>query len=211
MDQGRESDRDRHRGGRCGAGNVDFPAGVWVVVRDYDVEGCDESDLTEDEERRPIHRKRVGVADRSRQRTMNEEETEPLISSLNGVVGQKRAVRFYGPPLMPTSMTASRPALRERSHMSSCAGRVARARRLLAEIVSRECCANCHTELAQNIANPGQMQGLLMMLEAGDILFLDEIHELSSAGASLPLPCVGGGQAVSRPEIGRRSACHRSV
>ena len=52
---------------------------------------------------------------------------------------------------------------------------------LLAEIVSRECCTNCHTELAQNIANPGQMQGLLMMLEPGDILFLDEIHELSSS------------------------------
>ena len=51
----------------------------------------------------------------------------------------------------------------------------------LAEIVSRECCTNCHTELAQNIANPGQMQGLLMMLEPGDILFLDEIHELTSA------------------------------
>ena len=29
--------------------NVDFPAGVRVVVRDYDVEGCNESDLTNDE------------------------------------------------------------------------------------------------------------------------------------------------------------------
>ena len=52
---------------------------------------------------------------------------------------------------------------------------------LLAETVSREICTNCHTELAQNIANPAQMQGLLMMLEAGDILFLDEIHELVSS------------------------------
>ena len=29
--------------------NVDFPAGVRVVVQDYDVEGCNESDLTNDE------------------------------------------------------------------------------------------------------------------------------------------------------------------
>jgi Holliday junction DNA helicase RuvB len=52
---------------------------------------------------------------------------------------------------------------------------------LLSEIVAAECCTKCHTELAQNVANPGQMQGLLMLLEPGDILFLDEVHELTPA------------------------------
>ena len=52
---------------------------------------------------------------------------------------------------------------------------------LFAELTARDCCVNCHTELSQNIANSSQMQGLLMMLEPGDILFLDEIHQMTSA------------------------------
>jgi len=52
---------------------------------------------------------------------------------------------------------------------------------LLSEIVAKECACNLHTELAQNIRTPEQIHGSLMMLEPGDILFCDEIHELPSA------------------------------
>ena len=111
---------------------------------------------------------------------MNEEETEPLISSLNGVVGQKRSVMVLRTALdayfndrFKTGVEGAFP------HVLMC-GPGGTGKTLLAEIVGRECCANCHAELAQNIGNSGQMQGLLMMLEAGDILFLDEIHELTS-------------------------------
>ena len=109
------------------------------------------------------------------------EETEPLISSLNGIVGQTRAVNVLRTALdayfndrYKTGVELAFP------HVLMC-GPGGTGKTLLSETVARECCANCHTELAQNIANPGQMQGLLMMLEAGDILFVDEIHELSSA------------------------------
>jgi holliday junction DNA helicase RuvB len=109
------------------------------------------------------------------------EETVPIISSLNHVVGQARAVVVLRTALdayfndrLKTGKELAMP------HILIC-GPGGTGKTLLAEIVSREVCANCHTELAQNIANPGQMQGLLMMLEAGDILFLDEIHELTSA------------------------------
>ncbi|HBE70394.1 MAG TPA: AAA family ATPase [Planctomycetaceae bacterium] len=50
---------------------------------------------------------------------------------------------------------------------------------LLSEIVARELCCNLHTELAQNLRTPQHVHGLLMMLEPGDCLFLDEIQELT--------------------------------
>ncbi len=49
---------------------------------------------------------------------------------------------------------------------------------LLSETVAKECCCSLHTELAQNIKTPEHVHGSLMMLEPGDILFYDEIHEL---------------------------------
>ena len=52
---------------------------------------------------------------------------------------------------------------------------------LLSEIVAREIACNLHTELAQNVKTPEHVHGALMMLEPGDILFFDEIHELPPA------------------------------
>jgi Holliday junction DNA helicase RuvB len=115
------------------------------------------------------------------------EDTEPIIACLNHVIGQSRAVTVlrtaidaYFNDRFKTGGEITFP------HVLMC-GPGGTGKTLLAEIVSRECCANCHTELAQNIANPGQMQGLLMMLEAGDILFLDEIHEMRSSSVQVCL------------------------
>jgi Holliday junction DNA helicase RuvB len=52
---------------------------------------------------------------------------------------------------------------------------------LLSEIVAREVACNLHVELSQNIRTPEHVHGALMMLEPGDIWFLDEIQELSPA------------------------------
>lgn len=111
-----------------------------------------------------------------------DEETGPIISSLSHVIGQTRAVNVLRTALdayfndrYKTGTEGAFP------HVLMC-GPGGTGKTLLAEIVSREVCANnCHTELAQNIACPEQMRGLLVSLERGDILFLDEIHEMPSA------------------------------
>lgn len=114
--------------------------------------------------------------------TMNQdEETQPIVSSLSHVIGQTRAVNVLRTALdayfndrYKTGVESAFP------HVLMC-GPGGVGKTLLSETIAREVCANCHTELAQNVGNPGQMQGLLMMLEPGDILLLDEIHELTSA------------------------------
>jgi len=49
---------------------------------------------------------------------------------------------------------------------------------MLSALIARELGANLHEELAQNIIGPGHLQGLLMMAEPGDCVFVDELHEL---------------------------------
>jgi holliday junction DNA helicase RuvB len=109
------------------------------------------------------------------------DNSEPIIPSLNHVVGQTRAVN-----VLRTAIDAyfnERPKTGDNTALPHIlmSGPGGTGKTLLSEIVAAECCTKCHTELAQNVASPGQMQGLLMMLEPGDILFLDEIHELTPA------------------------------
>lgn len=55
---------------------------------------------------------------------------------------------------------------------------------LLAELVARETATkNLHVELAQNLRSPEHVHGSLMMLEPGDVLFYDELHELPPSSA----------------------------
>jgi Holliday junction DNA helicase RuvB len=49
---------------------------------------------------------------------------------------------------------------------------------MISGLIARELGCNLHEELAQNIFSPGQLQGLLMLAESGDCVFVDELHEL---------------------------------
>src|SRR5690606_18561536 len=95
------------------------------------------------------------------------------------VIGQRRAVRVLRTGLDAYfNDRAVSGAVEAFPHTLIC-GPAGTGKTLLSEIVARELCTNLHTELAQNIKAPGKVHGLMMMLEPGDVLFLDEIHELS--------------------------------
>ncbi|QDU94066.1 Holliday junction DNA helicase RuvB C-terminal domain-containing protein [Lignipirellula cremea] len=105
--------------------------------------------------------------------------SEPIITSLNHVVGQRRAVTLLRTALDAYWHDRSKHDGKEAfPHLLMC-GPGGTGKTLLTELIGRELCTECHVELAQNIGNSGQMQGLLMMLEAEHILLIDEIHELS--------------------------------
>ena len=104
---------------------------------------------------------------------------EPVITSLDHVIGQQRAVAVL--------RTAIDAYWHDRSknngvgafpHLLMC-GPGGTGKTLLTALVARELCTDVHVELAQNIGNIGRMQGLLMMLEPENILLIDEIHELN--------------------------------
>lgn len=105
--------------------------------------------------------------------------TEPIITSLNHVVGQQRAVTVLRTALDAYWHDRSKNGGKEAfPHLLMC-GPGGTGKTLLTELIAKELCTECHVELAQNIGNIGQMQGLLMMLEPEHILLVDEIHELS--------------------------------
>lgn len=105
--------------------------------------------------------------------------TEPIINSLNHVVGQQRAVTVLRTALDAYWHDRSKSDGKEAfPHLLMC-GPGGTGKTLLTELIAKELCTECTVELAQNIGNIGQMQGLLMMLESEHILLIDEIHELS--------------------------------
>ncbi|MBR9802469.1 AAA family ATPase [bacterium] len=107
--------------------------------------------------------------------------TEPIITSLNHVVGQQRAVTVLRTALDAYWHDRSKNGGKEAfPHLLMC-GPGGTGKTLLTELIAKELCTECTVELAQNIGNIGQMQGLLMMLESEHILLIDEIHELSES------------------------------
>lgn len=105
--------------------------------------------------------------------------SNPIVSSLNQVVGQQRAVNVLRTALDAYWHDQSKNGGKEAfPHLLMC-GPGGTGKTLLTELIAKELSTGCHVELAQNISNIGQMQGLLMMLEAEHILLIDEIHELS--------------------------------
>ncbi|WP_291171457.1 Holliday junction DNA helicase RuvB C-terminal domain-containing protein [Gimesia sp.] len=105
--------------------------------------------------------------------------TETIITSLTHVVGQTRAVTVLRTALDAYWHDRSKNNGKESfPHLLMC-GPGGTGKTLLTELIAKELCTECHVELAQNIGNIGQMQGLLMMLEPEHILLIDEIHELS--------------------------------
>ncbi len=104
---------------------------------------------------------------------------EPVITSLDHVVGQTRAVKVLRTAIDAYWHDRSRNnGVGSFPHLLMC-GPGGTGKTLLTELVARELCTDVHVELAQNISNIGQMQGLLMMLEPENILLIDEIHELN--------------------------------
>ena len=99
------------------------------------------------------------------------------MQKLDDVIGQKTAVDVL--------KTAVKAHFHERESKSQTAfphtlltGPGGTGKTMLSEIVASTCKGNFHTQLAQNLRNPESVHASLFLLEPGDIIFIDEIHEL---------------------------------
>jgi len=101
-----------------------------------------------------------------------------IVPTLDHVIGQARAV-----VVLRTAIEAyffdRRKATEEQAfpHLLI-AGPAGTGKTLLSQIVAKEVACELHVNLAQNVKTPDRVRGSLLMLRPGDILFLDEIHEL---------------------------------
>lgn len=111
---------------------------------------------------------------------MTHDAVNQIVPNLDHVFGQTRAVAVL--------RTAINAYFHDRSKSSEeiafphllITGPAGTGKTLLSETVAKECCCRISTELAQNLKSPEHVHGALMMLEPGDILFIDEIHELKN-------------------------------
>ena len=106
-------------------------------------------------------------------------ETEPIIPTLNQVVGQQRAVRVLRTALDAYWNERSKTGEEGAFPHFLVTGGSGTGKTTLTELVARELCTKVEVQLAQNLQSIQQIQGLLMFLEPGHILMIDEIHQLN--------------------------------
>jgi Holliday junction DNA helicase RuvB len=109
---------------------------------------------------------------------MSINENNPAPPTLDHVIGQKRAIQQLRVAL--DAYFNDRGATHEETALPHVllVGPPGVGKSLLSQIVAAELASKLHEELAQNIGSPGHLQGLMMLAEAGDVIFCDEIHEL---------------------------------
>lgn len=106
---------------------------------------------------------------------------EQVVPTLNHVIGQKTAVAVLRTAIDAYFHDRTKASEEQAFPHLLISGPAGTGKTLLSEIVAREVACNLHIDLAQNIRTPEHVHGALMMVEPGDIWFLDEIQELQPA------------------------------
>jgi len=112
---------------------------------------------------------------------MEPDTNSQVVPTLNHVIGQKTAVAVLRTAIDAYFHDRSKATQEQAFPHLLITGPAGTGKTLLSEIVAKEIACNMHVELAQNLKTPEHIHGSLMMLEPGDILFVDEIHELLPA------------------------------
>lgn len=101
-----------------------------------------------------------------------------VVPTLDHVIGQKTAVAVLRTAIDAYFHDRTKATEEQAFPHMLVTGPSGTGKTLLSEIVAREVACKLHVELAQNLKTSEHAHGALMMLEPGDILFIDEVHEL---------------------------------
>lgn len=101
-----------------------------------------------------------------------------VVPTLDHVIGQKTAVAVLRTAIDAYFHDRTKATEEQAFPHLLVTGPSGTGKTLLSETVAREIACNLHVELAQNLKTSEHAHGALMMLEPGDILFIDEVHEL---------------------------------
>lgn len=101
-----------------------------------------------------------------------------VVPTLDHVIGQKTAVAVLRTAIDSYFYDRTKASEEQAFPHLLVTGPSGTGKTLLSEIVAREIACNLHVELAQNLKTSEHAHGAIMMLEPGDILFIDEVHEL---------------------------------
>lgn len=101
-----------------------------------------------------------------------------VVPTLDHVIGQKTAVAVLRTAIDSYFYDRTKATEEQAFPHLLVTGPSGTGKTLLSEIVAREIACNLHVELAQNLKTSEHAHGAIMMLEPGDILFIDEVHEL---------------------------------
>lgn len=104
-----------------------------------------------------------------------------VVPTLDHVIGQKTAVAVLRTAIDSYFYDRTKASEEQAFPHLLISGPAGVGKTLLSEIVAREVACNLTIDLSQNIRTPEHVHGALMMLEPGDIWFLDEIQDLSPA------------------------------
>lgn len=101
-----------------------------------------------------------------------------VVPTLDHVIGQKTAVAVLRTAIDSYFYDRTKATEEQAFPHLLVTGPSGTGKTLLSEIVAREIACKLHVELAQNLKTSEHAHGAIMMLEPGDILFIDEVHEL---------------------------------
>ena len=104
-----------------------------------------------------------------------------VVPTLDHVIGQKNAISVLRTAIDSYFYDRTKATEEQAFTHLLISGPAGVGKTLLSEIVAREVACNLTIDLSQNIRTPEHVHGALMMLEPGDIWFLDEIQDLSPA------------------------------
>lgn len=140
----------------------------------------------------PVKAIMSGESKQSRSTVLNSKETSSDVKS-DTTLRPERLAEYIGQPRLKTMLTTSITAAKSRGESLDHVllyGPPGLGKTTLARVIANEMNARIHMTSGPSLERPRDIVGLVHQLEAGDVLFIDEIHRLNRVAEELLYPAI---------------------